>query len=131
MTATARGLRRYVELVAEELRMPPAFCVDVDDRATVYFALEQRVPRYPDRDLALLWDEENGWAIGVESGCGEDIIVLTYLGEDLLPSPGLVARFVDDFMADRYPGRPDPPGLRCAGTLDELGERLTRFGSAG
>ncbi|WP_235998664.1 DUF6292 family protein [Qaidamihabitans albus] len=128
MTASARGLKRYVELVADELRMPPAFCVDVDDyRATVYFALEERVPRYPDRDLALLWDEENGWAIGVESGCGEDIIVLAYLGGDIVPAPSLVARFVDDLMHERYPGQLEPPALRRAGTDDDLDERLAAF----
>lgn len=131
MSAAARGLRRYVCMVADELGIRPAFCVDVDDTASIYLALDRRLRRFPERDLALLWDEKHGWSVGVESGCGEDIIVLAYLGDELLPPAAKVARFVNDVFLDRYPGEPAPPILRTPGTADSLDDQLSALGLRG
>jgi hypothetical protein len=79
-------------------------------------ALEQRLPGFPDRDVALLWNEQHGWSVGVETSCGEDVIVLCYLGTDILPTPRVVARFVAEAFADDDP--PQRLGTYAAPELD-------------
>jgi hypothetical protein len=83
----------------------------------------------PDRDLALLWDERHGWSAAMETHSGEDLIVLAYLnGEDVLPEPCEVARFLAALRAnDHSVGRPDPPRLRAAGHHDALTARLLAY----
>lgn len=121
----ARGLRRYVSEVCRELGVgPEASCWELEDRATAYVALDGRLPGYPHHDLALTWDEENGWAAALETRCGDDMIVLSYLGDDVLPEPRTVADFVAELRADEYPGQPDPPALRAAFADDDFDARL-------
>uniref|UniRef100_UPI0035E4303C DUF6292 family protein n=1 Tax=Amycolatopsis pithecellobii TaxID=664692 RepID=UPI0035E4303C len=52
--------------------------VDHDSPVSAYVALDGRLPHYPDRDVALLWDERHGWAAAIETHSGEDLIVLRY-----------------------------------------------------
>ena len=115
--APALGLRQYLLAVAGLLDAPAWFC-EVDVPANAYVALDQRIPRYPDLDTALVWDERDGWAAAVESASGEDLVVLAYLGEDVLPPPAAVVAFVRELYADGYPGRPDPPCFRRPGAAD-------------
>jgi len=49
-----------------------------------YLALDHRLSSHPDRDVALLWDEEHGWALGIETHGGADVTVLSYVGEHVL-----------------------------------------------
>jgi hypothetical protein len=121
--AAALGLRQYLLAVANELGVPAWFC-EVEVPAAAYLALEHRLVRFPEYETALLWDERDGWAAAVESATGEDVVVLAYLGEDLLPSPATVAAFVRDLHEGGYPGRPDPPDFRKPGTADGFDERL-------
>lgn len=124
----ARGLCNYLRHVCRSLEIgPEASCWDVDDRATAYVALDGRLPGYPDHDLALVWDEENGWAAALETKSGDDIIVLCYLGWDVLAPPSTVVEFVTALRADGYPGRPDPPGLRVALADDGFYDRLYEY----
>lgn len=126
-----RGLRRYVAMVADAIGAEPgAWCCDRVVPVGAYIALEQQVPRYPGRDIAVVWDEENGWAAAIETGCGEDVIVLGYLGGDLVPPPGVVAEFVSELLADGYPGQPDPPAVRTADDPDALDELLAEYALA-
>jgi uncharacterized protein DUF6292 len=123
--AAARGLRHYVTAVCRELGVgPEASCWELDDRATAYIAIDGRLPGYPNHDLALTWDEENGWAAALETRCGDDMIVLSYLGGDVLPAPHAVADFIAELRADEYPGQPDPPALRAAFADDGFDGRL-------
>ncbi|NIH87479.1 hypothetical protein FHX45_004372 [Amycolatopsis granulosa] len=110
--AQARGLRRYVRLVTEALGLGGnAYFVQLDPPpANAYLALERRLPEFPDRDAALLWSEDTGWSLVVESHCGEDLIVLSYLGTDVLPAPRVVARFAEDLCDGTARGVLDPPG---------------------
>ena len=127
-TAPARGLRQYVRLVAEALNLGAhGYCVQLDPPTDVYLALDGRLARYPTRDVALTWDEEHGWAACIETHSGEDLIVLSYLGTELLPAPRLVAQFVDQLFAEEFPGQPDPPAFRRAGEADALFERLAGY----
>jgi hypothetical protein len=44
--------------------------------------------------VALVWGEHRGWAMGVETGSGEDLVIVSWYGPALLPGPAEVARFV-------------------------------------
>ncbi|HEV2779983.1 MAG TPA: DUF6292 family protein [Actinophytocola sp.] len=126
--AACRGLHNYLRQVCRALGIgPEACCWDVDDRATAYVALDGRLPGYPNHDLALVWDEENGWAAALETATGDDIIVLCYLGWDVLPPPGVLVDFVEALRADGYPGQPDPPALRAAFVDDGFYDRLSAY----
>nr|WP_051116592.1 DUF6292 family protein [Amycolatopsis nigrescens] len=128
-----RGLRGYLAAVATAAGVGMESCT-VDFGGTgapmsAYIALDHRLPRFPDRDLALVWDERHGWALAVETHSGEDLIVLTYLDNgDVLPEPAEVASFLAAARAnDPAPGRPDPPGHRRPGDQDALTDRLDRY----
>jgi hypothetical protein len=125
----ALGLRGYLRQICRALRVGlEATCCDMDERASAYIALDGRLPGYPDHDLALVWDEEKGWAAVLEAKRGDDMIILCYLGYDVLPPSAVVVGFVEALRADRYPGQPDPPTLRAAFCDDGFTERLAAFG---
>ncbi|WP_409490367.1 DUF6292 family protein [Amycolatopsis sp. cmx-11-12] len=85
--------------------------VDHDSPVSAYVALDERLPRHPGRDVALLWDEVHGWAAAIETHSGEDLIVLRYLGgETATPPPARVARFVTALREnDDRAGQLTPP----------------------
>lgn len=94
-----RRLCHYVSEVAVAVGVgPEACCCSPDTRANAYIAVEHRIPRYAERDVALLWDEENGWAVAVETGCGEDLLVLHYLSDEITPAPDVVAAFLESVV---------------------------------
>jgi hypothetical protein len=125
----ARGLRRYVRLVAEELGCSgDAFSVETEAPVSAYLPLEDRVPAFPERDLALLWTPSHGWHVAVETASGEDLIVLSYVDDDVLPPPAEVAAYVRDLVAGGGPGRPNP---RDAPIGVDLLDRLAAYTSTG
>lgn len=94
-----QGLRRYAGLVAEALGLAgDSYYVRSDAVGEVYLALDGAPPTFPDRDAALLWDEVHGWAVAVEARCGEELLVVGYFGDDLMPPPAVVARFVRQLL---------------------------------
>jgi hypothetical protein len=122
----ARGLREYVRLVAAALGLRgPCWLVQLEPPANVYIALDDRLPLHPTRDIALVWDEEHGWSLGVESNRDEDLLVLGYLGEDVLPEPDAVARAVRRFFAGQ-PAQSRPPAFRATDD-HELPARLAGY----
>jgi hypothetical protein len=107
--AAESALRAYVGVVAEAVGVSPeSTCCSIGRTAGAYLALDERLPGFPDRDLALIWEDTQGWAAAIETRCGEDIIV-AYLGTGPVPAPRQVVAFVRDLLADRQPGRPEPP----------------------
>nr|WP_027927449.1 DUF6292 family protein [Amycolatopsis benzoatilytica] len=96
--------------------------VDHEPPVSAYVALDGHLPAYPDRDVALLWDEVRGWAAAVETHSGEDLIVLRYLGgPSVVPSPSRVARFAAAVRDDDHRiGCPAPADLRTLGTQADL-----------
>lgn len=123
------ALLGYLRDVTAELGIGLESCtIDHDSPVSAYVALDTRLPHYPGRDLALLWDEERGWAAAIETHSGEDLIVLRYLGgATVAPSPRRVARFVTALHEDDHTvGRPDPAELRSAGDDRELAALLHR-----
>ncbi|WP_260418219.1 DUF6292 family protein [Actinophytocola algeriensis] len=80
------GLRRYVRLVAQSLGLHgECSYIQADESACAYIALDARLSRFPDRDVALLWDEEPGWSAALETHSGEDLLAVAYLEHEVLP----------------------------------------------
>jgi hypothetical protein len=104
-----RSLARYVQQVAAATGVPTeAVGYEVSDTATAYLGLTHRLPEHPGRDLMLVWDERLGWLLGVETNPHEAQLVLGYLGDDIVPSPGAVARFVAGAVAGQTAHRLRP-----------------------
>ncbi|WP_158839314.1 DUF6292 family protein [Saccharothrix deserti] len=126
--APARGLQRYVRAVAAELGLDGE-CASADPGppASAYLAVDGHLPSFPDRDLALMWDEEYGWAAAVETRSDEPPVVIAYLGGDVLPAPGTVAAFLTALLRGEHPGDPRPIRLRAYGAPDDLMDRLSAY----
>lgn len=92
-----RTLDRYVRAVAREWGIGAEFCViDAEPPAWAYLPVAWRLPRYPGRDLALLWDERSGWSLVIETDSSQNLIVVAGLGEEsVVPAPSTVHRVVD------------------------------------
>ncbi|MQA10647.1 MAG: hypothetical protein GEU98_19255 [Pseudonocardiaceae bacterium] len=98
--APARWLRHYVYAVADALDVgAEACCFELGMPPSAYIAVDIRHHRYPNEDVALLWDERTGWAVGIESRSGHDLRALTYLGGDPHATPETVANFVRRWLA--------------------------------
>lgn len=86
------GFERYVQRVAVGVGAGiEQWCCRREHPLEAYIALDRTVPRFPGREVALLWEETCGWALAVETRSGEDLIVLGYLGEHAVPTPDAVA----------------------------------------
>lgn len=126
-----RGLDRYVWLVAETLGLTgDAYYIEAQPPVNAYLALTARLPTFPGRDTALIWDERHGWAGAIESISGDSLVVLTYLGHDILPTPRVVGDFARDLVAGHNPGQSTPPGFRTVETDDDLPQRLAAYAPA-
>jgi len=126
--ALVRGLQGYVRSVTEELGLSgECSCVQVEWPVGAYLALDGRLPGFPDRDVALVWDEERGWSAAIETHSGEDLLVQAHFGPDLVPSPQAVARWVRVLFRDRRPrARRVPP----QGRGEDLVRRLAPYATA-
>lgn len=128
-TATLRsGLSGYVRAVAAAVCVPPeATGFELSDTATAYLGLTQRWVLRPSRDLMLVWNELHGWAVAVETEPTELPVVLGYLGgDDVVPGPYTVARFVTGVVS----GRRSPvacPTFPVVDNREGLAERLNRY----
>lgn len=120
----ARGLRHYVRLVAEAIGVgSEASVLQLHDPVSAYLALDRRVPGHGGQDLALLWDERVGWALGVETEGSADVGVLGYLAVDVLPAPWLVAEYVQRACRGEGTGYPAVPRLEVV----DLAHRLAAY----
>jgi hypothetical protein len=108
-----QGLHYYVQAVADGLGVrSDAVCHVPRPRASAYLALPERLPDFAGREVAVLWDAHHGWGLGVETSSGEDLIMLAYLGEDVLPEPDEVVAFVRTLLRGRRTGQLKPPIVR-------------------
>jgi hypothetical protein len=88
------GLRAYAASVAQAVGVGLESCsLEADEQATIYLAVDNRIAGFTGRDAALLWDEQTGWAVAVETASGEDLILVAVHHADLLPAPAVVARW--------------------------------------
>lgn len=132
LRALALALQTYVHAVADAVGVPhDATMCEVTDTVTAYLALSQRRPEQPEQDLMLVWSEVQGWAVAVETSPSEPPMLLARLGEDPVPHPNTVARFVTDSIA--HPGGrhlvalPAPvPRLGLAKRMEQCAPTATR-----
>ncbi|WP_245633693.1 DUF6292 family protein [Amycolatopsis jejuensis] len=107
-----RALAAYVREVAAAVGVTvECTSCEVADTVTAYVALSGRSPRFPGRDLMLLWSVRQGWTVAVETTPAEPAQVVAHLGGDLTPEPERVRRFVDDVLGARETARPARPVL--------------------
>lgn len=92
-----RAVLAYVSNVTRALGLTgECSCVQTEgSRLGAYLALDGHLPGFADRDVALLWDEDRGWAVAVESDSAEPPFVLARLRGPVRPEPAAVARWVD------------------------------------
>ncbi|MEV4318753.1 DUF6292 family protein [Actinocrispum sp. NPDC049592] len=123
-----RGLRHYTARVAAAVGAGPeaAWC-EWADAPSAYIALDQRLPGHPDRDAALIWTAERGWAVAVETGCGEDLLITAALGGDVLPAAATVAAWL---RAVRSGKRVSAQGHRSAAVSTDVTHRLANWASS-
>lgn len=134
--ALQRGLAGYLAAIGTALGVGLESCtIDAYSPASAYLALDWQQRRFPGVELALLWDEQCGWAAALEGEAAEDFTILGYLGGDVLPEPEVVARFAAAAQHGTLPqhdgsarngatgpgpGAPPPP-------RSELVRRLARY----
>lgn len=122
-----RALGEYVRAVAAAVGVPDeSTTVEISDTATAYLGLPRRWPGRPGHDVMLVWNERRGWSLAVETDPGAAAIVLAHHGDDLVPGPDTVARFVADTAAGRHPDQP-PAGPAADVSRRVLAERLRPY----
>jgi len=123
-----RRLGGYVRAVAAALGVPDeSTTVEISDTATAYLGLSRRWPDRPDQDVMLVWSELRGWSLAVETDPADaPVVIARHGGDDLVPAPGTVARFVADAVAGHHTGR-ESPGPATAATRTSLAERLKPY----
>ncbi|GAB2769279.1 DUF6292 family protein [Amycolatopsis magusensis] len=100
-------LRRYVRMVAGALgQQGDSFYVQATPLAA-YLALDGRLAAFPDRDVALIWDEQHGWALALETEGNEDPVVISRCPDGIRPAPRDVAAFAVSRLMG-VPRLPDP-----------------------
>ncbi|OLR92663.1 DUF6292 family protein [Actinokineospora bangkokensis] len=124
----AAGLRGYLQLVADLVGADHrAGITDVGSVASAVLPLPQRLTWFPERGLVLGWDEEHGWSAQLDAADGVELLPVSYLGVDALPTPRVVAWFLKDLLAGGDPGSPYPPAMRDRGEGDDFEERLIAY----
>ena len=123
-----RALRRYVRLVSEALGLHgESSYVQADESITAYLALDRRLDRFPERDLALLWDEDHGWSAAIETHSGEDLLVIAYFGRDVVPPPAAVAAWADGIARRAHLPTTAADPVPAPPAEDDLAERLAAY----
>ncbi|MEU7479176.1 DUF6292 family protein [Lentzea sp. NPDC042327] len=121
------ALERYVFKVAEVLSVPrDGVSFEVTDTATAYIALGCRAVAHPNRDVMLVWSATQGWAVSIETGPTEPLIVLARLAGDVVQAPEAVAGLVAESMTRPGGGRLPVPAARPLGWSD-LAECMARY----
>ncbi|OXM68611.1 DUF6292 family protein [Amycolatopsis vastitatis] len=123
-----RGLAEYVRAVAAAVGVPvESTTVEISDTATAYLGLPRRWLDRPDHDVMLVWSEQRGWSLAVETDPADDPVVIARQGGgDLVPPPGTVARFVADAVAGHHTGQ-ESAGPAPLGTRRSLADRLEPY----
>lgn len=115
--ASARALHDYVRRVSAALGLSgEQVCIDYEPPATAYLALDVRLPHWPDRDVALLWDQHYGWSLAVETHSGEDLLVHAHCDAGLVPPAAEVAAWTATVLA----GPERVPRARTGGAVRRL-----------
>ncbi|WP_311771488.1 DUF6292 family protein [Actinophytocola algeriensis] len=79
--------------------------------------------------MALLWEERHGWSAAIETHSGEDLLVVAYLGRDVLPAPAVVAAWVRDLLTGTGVSASLRPSCRRSAAWMAVGTAVWRRGS--
>ncbi|MEV6611906.1 DUF6292 family protein [Kutzneria sp. NPDC051319] len=103
--SASRNLWDYVYRVSSAMGLRcECACVLTERPVSVYLAVDGHLDGYPDRDAALLWDEDRGWSAAVETYSGEDLLVIADMGPEIRPEPARVAAWATGLLAGSGPG---------------------------
>lgn len=107
------AMSAYLDAVSAAAGVGSESCtIDLDPPMSAYLALDGQLSVHPGRDTALAWDERHGWSFTIETHSGEDLLVVAYLGGELVPPPSRVREFVRAVRArTRRTPSPAPPDL--------------------
>jgi hypothetical protein len=99
-------LRDYLAAVTAELGVGlESCCWGSESPAWAYLALDWQVAGH---DVALVWDELDGWTAATETGVGCDLAIVAHLDGESAPPPETVAQFVATVKAEALWAVPQP-----------------------
>jgi hypothetical protein len=120
------GLHGYVRSVCRALGLRgECSYVQGDAPVSAYIALDERLRRFPDHDVALVWDEHHGWSAAIETHSGDELPVVATLGRDLLPAPETVAAWARNLFVVADTTSPGERPVLAGG--DTLRRRLSAY----
>ncbi|WP_068158981.1 DUF6292 family protein [Rhodococcus phenolicus] len=119
-----RGFTLYIEQVAQELGVPAGNWAVQEDGAWEAYVGIPALELYPGREVALVWTPDEGWALAVETGSGEDMILAGYLGSVRVPTPAAVLSFLERLRRDGRALRTTP----ARGTREEALRAVADYG---
>ncbi|MEU6154334.1 DUF6292 family protein [Actinosynnema sp. NPDC047251] len=123
------GLRHYTARIAAAVGAgaEAAWC-EWADAPSAYIALDQRLPGHADGDVALIWAAERGWALAVEAGCGDDLLITASLDGDVLPAPDTVATWFRAVLTGRHADAHQHPTTQAnAAASTDVTRRLAKW----
>lgn len=98
-----QGLHAYVQAItAAAGACSESTLCELAEYASAYIAFDKRLAHRPAQDLALIWDEQHGWAIAAETSSSDDLLVVAWYGPEVLPTPKEVARFTRSVLAGTH-----------------------------
>jgi hypothetical protein len=90
-----RTLRQYARSVTDALGLNgECSCVLGEAPASLYLALDGHLARFPEHDVALLWDGRHGWSAAIEPRGGGDLVVVADFDGPVFAPPLAVAQWV-------------------------------------
>jgi hypothetical protein len=100
---SAGRLRRYVDDVLDAAGLSGYGVIDhADESSTAYVAVDGRVAGYPGHDVALLWDQDEGWSVAAENPADGSLVVIDRLAGPR-QKPAAVARWVRSVLRSQPP----------------------------
>lgn len=117
------ALRRYTREVGAGVGLESESCwCEVAEQCTAYLPLPCAPVSHPGREAALVWDEAHGWAIGIETSSGEDLLIQAWYGPDRIPDPPQVAAFTRAVLSGRPAGQSTPPATPAGPVRAQLAQ---------
>jgi len=103
----ARQLRRYLDDVLDAAGLSGyGFTDHVDESRSAYVAIDGRVTGFPDHDVALLWDQDEGWSVAAEDPSDGSLVVIDRLTGGPRQAPAAVARWIRLVLRNQPPQAP-------------------------
>ncbi|KAA0019459.1 DUF6292 family protein [Antrihabitans cavernicola] len=93
------SFRVYVESIAAAVGSGTEHCYCSPCKREAYVVVCTRSENaFPGREVALIWDADNGWGLAVETYSGEDMILLGRTDAEPMPTPDTVAALCADLL---------------------------------